>query len=30
VFDLVTARPGYPFYRGKRYEDWALDDPAGK
>ncbi|MFM7873760.1 MAG: arsenate reductase ArsC [Actinomycetota bacterium] len=19
-----------PFYPGKRYEDWALDDPAGK
>jgi protein-tyrosine-phosphatase len=19
-----------PFYRGKRYEDWALDDPAGQ
>jgi arsenate reductase len=19
-----------PFYPGKRYEDWVLDDPAGK
>jgi arsenate reductase (thioredoxin) len=19
-----------PFYPGKRYEDWALDDPAGQ
>jgi protein-tyrosine-phosphatase len=19
-----------PFYPGKRYEDWALEDPAGK
>jgi arsenate reductase (thioredoxin) len=19
-----------PFYRGKRYEDWVLDDPAGQ
>jgi arsenate reductase (thioredoxin) len=29
---VVTMGCGYecPFYPGKRYEDWVLDDPAGR
>ena len=29
----IRALPGYehlPFYPGKRYEDWVLEDPAGQ